>query len=126
MSYDVSKVTTVKTDWSKEGIGYWLHQIYCNYTPSTLDCCSEGWRMGMSVSQFCSPAESCYSPIEGELLAVTWAIKKTWIFTLGTSNLFVIRDHKPLLGLIKGAEKTENRHLTRLYEELTGWDICDV
>ena len=35
-------------------------------------------------------------------------------------------DHKPLIELIKGAEKAENTCLTRLREELTGWDIHDV
>ena len=71
----------------------------------------------MCGSRFCSLAELRYSPVEGELLAVTWALKKTRIFTLGASSLFVVTDHKPLLGLIKGAEKAENRRLTRLCEE---------
>ena len=126
MSYDPNKVTTVETDWSKDGIGYWLRQKYCNCTPLTLDCCSDGWRVAMCGSRFCSPAESRYSPVEGELLAVTWALKKTRIFTLGASNLYIVSDHKPLVGLIKGDEKAENRRLTRLREELTSWNIRDV
>ena len=80
----------------------------------------------MCGSHFCSQAESRYSPVEGELLAVTWALKKTRIFTLGATNLFVVTDHKPLVGLIKGVEKAENRRLTRLRGELTGWSIRDV
>ena len=108
MSYDTSRVTTIETDWSKDGIGYWLCQKYCNCTPLTLDCCSEGWRIAMCSSQLCSLAKSHYSLVEGELLAVTWALKKTRIFTLGASNMFVVTDHKLLLGLIKGAEKAEN------------------
>ena len=116
----------VETDWSKDGIGYWLRQKYCNCTTLTLDCCSEGWRVAMCGSRFCLPAESHYSHVEGELLAVTWVLKKTWIFTLGASSMFIVTDHKLLLGLIKGAEKAENRRLTRLCEELTGWDIHDV
>ena len=102
MSFDVSRVPTVETDWSKEGIGYWFHQKYCNCTPLTLDCCSEGWSEAMCNSRFFSLAELRYSPVKGELLAVTWALKKTWIFTLGASSLYVVTDHKPLLGLIKG------------------------
>ena len=77
----------------------------------------------MSGSPFCLLAKSHYSPVQGKLLAVTWALKKTQIFRLGASSLYVVTDHKPLLGLIKGAEKAENRRLTRLWEELTGWDI---
>ena len=41
-------------------------------------------------------------------------------------SLYIVTDHKPLVGLIKGAEKAENRRLTRLREELTGWAIRDV
>ena len=71
-------------------------------------------------------AESCYSPEEGKLLAVTWALKETRIFTLSTTNLFVVTDHKPLIGLIKGVERAENRRLTHLRGELTSWLIQDV
>ena len=70
--------------------------------------------------------ESRYSPVEGELLAVTWALKKTRIFTLGATSLYIVADHKPLVGQIKGAEKAENRRLTRLRKKLTSWAICDV
>ena len=80
----------------------------------------------MCGSCFCSQAESQYSPVEGELLAVTWALKKTRIFTLGATNLYVVTDHKLLVGLIKGVEKAENRCLTRLHGELTSWFIWDV
>ena len=126
MSFDPSKITTVETDWSKDGIGYWLRQKHCKCIPLTFDCCSDGWRVSMCGSRFCSQAESRYSPVEGELLAVTWALKKTRIFTLGATNLYVVTDHKPLCGLIMGVEKADNRRLTRLRGELTGWSICDV
>ena len=102
MSYDISKVTTVETDWSKDGVGYWLRQKYCDCKPLTLDCCSDGWRVAMCGSRFCSPAESRYSPVEGELLAITRALKKTKVFTLGSPNLYIVSDHKPLIGLIQG------------------------
>ena len=62
----------------------------------------------------------------GELPAVTWELKKTRIFTLGAMNLYVVINHKPLVGLIKGVEKAENRHLTGLHGELTSWFIRDV
>ena len=126
MSFDLSKITTVETDWSKDGIGYWLRQKHCKCIPLTFDCCSDGWRVSMCGSRFCSQAESRYSPVEGELLAVTWALKKTRIFTLGATNLYVVTDHKPLCGLIMGVEKADNRRLMRLRGELTGWSICDV
>ena len=71
-------------------------------------------------------AESCYSPEEDKLLAITWALKETRIFTLSTTNLFVVTDHKPLIGLIKGVERAENWRLTCLHGELTSWLIQDV
>ena len=126
MRFDPKKVTTVETDWSKEGVGYWLRQKHCTCPQLKFDCCRDGWQVSMCGSRFCSQAESRYSPVEGELLAVTWALKKTRIFTLGATNLFVVTDHKPLVGLIKGVEKAENRRLTRLRGELTGWSIRDV
>ena len=108
MAYDINRVTTIETDWSKDGVGYWLRQKYCDCAPLTLDCCSGGWRVALVGSRFCSPAESRYSPVEGELLAVTWALKKSRLFTLGSPALYIVTDHRPLVGLIKGAEKAEN------------------
>ena len=96
------------------GTGYAKNTINAQCTLLTFDYCSDGWRVSMFGSRFCLPAESCYSPVKGELLAVTWALKKTRIFTLGATNLYVVTDHKPLVGLIKGVEKAENRRLTRL------------
>ena len=31
--------TCLSTDWSKTGIGYWLHQKYCSCESDTPDCC---------------------------------------------------------------------------------------
>ena len=38
----------------------------------------------------------------------------------------MVTDHKPLVGLIKGVEKAENRCLTPLCGELTSWFIREV
>ena len=126
MTYDVNRVTTVETDWSTDGVGYWLRQKYCKCTPLTLNCCSDGWRVSMCGSRFCSPAESRYSPVEGELLAVTWALEKTRIFTLGAPQLYIVTDHRPLVGLIEGVEKAENRRLTNLRSKIVDWKIQKV
>jgi hypothetical protein len=40
--------------------------------------------------------EANYAPIEGEALAVAWALEQTRFFTMGCTNLLVIVDHKPL------------------------------
>ena len=71
MSYDTTRVTAVETDWSKDRIGYWLRQKYCDCKTLKINCCSNGWHVAMCGSRFCSSAESRYSPVEGELLAVS-------------------------------------------------------
>ena len=55
-------------------------------------------------SRFCTATEACYYPIEGELLAVAWALEKTSYFTLGSEKLLLLIDHKPLIGLLTTRE----------------------
>ena len=45
-------------------------------------------------------AESWYSPVEGELLAVVEGLNKAKHFIIGCDKLIVAVDHKPLLGLL--------------------------
>uniref|UniRef100_A0A3B1IPY4 Uncharacterized protein n=1 Tax=Astyanax mexicanus TaxID=7994 RepID=A0A3B1IPY4_ASTMX len=52
--FDKSKPTCLATDWSKEGVGFWLFQKHCRCMPV----------------KFTHAAESRYAPIEGEALAV--------------------------------------------------------
>ena len=47
--------------------------------------------------RFTTPAESRYSSIEGEALAVVIALYKSRYFALGCENLVLAVDHKPLL-----------------------------
>ena len=71
---------------------------------------------------FCSGAETRYSPVEGEALAVAWGLKKCRYFLEGCQNLSVGVDHKPLLGLYsptKGLADIENNRLRRLVEKAT-------
>ena len=74
-------------------------------------------------SRFCSPAESRYHPIEGELLGVVWALEKTRMYTLGCDRLLVLVDHKPLIGLLKSRElgDIENPRLEHLAERCLRW-----
>ena len=60
--------------------------------------------MIMCGSRFCTGAKSRYHPIEGELLAVAWALQKTAYFTLGSEKLLLLVDHKPLIGLLNTRE----------------------
>ena len=95
--FDKSRPTCLATDWSREGMGFWLFQQHCSCTPSRPFCCKTGWRITLVGSRFTSGAESRYAPIEGEALAVVDALDKARHFTLGCTDLIVAVDHKPLL-----------------------------
>merc|ERR1712015_364809 len=75
----------------------------------------------------CSPAESRYAPIEGELAAIKWALQKTRIFTLGAKKLIICTDHKPLVSILKNA-KTENEsiQISRLKNAIIDWKFFDI
>ena len=71
------------TDWSRRGVGYILWQKRCQCPEFKLECCKPGWVVVAVGSRFCTAAETRYAPIEGELLGVVWALKKTSHYTLG-------------------------------------------
>ena len=77
----------------------------------------------MVGSRFINKAESNHAPIEGELLAVTYGLKKTRYYTLGSEKLTVCVDHKPLLGVLGETEleKIDNTRLEKLKEKTLGW-----
>ena len=54
--------------------------------------------------KFTTGAESRYAPVEGEALAVAWALGKSRHFTLGNDKLIVLVDHKPLLKILGDRE----------------------
>ena len=68
--YDKAKPTCLATDWSKEGLGFWLLQKHCTCQPIKPFCCKTGWKVTLVGSRFTTGAESRYAPIEGEALAV--------------------------------------------------------
>ena len=95
--YDKNKPTCLVSDWSKEGIGFWLFQKHCECQSSRPFCCNTGWKTTLVGSRFTSGAESRYAPIEGEALALVDALEKARHFVLGCPNLTVAVDHKPLV-----------------------------
>ena len=98
--FDINRYTCVQSDWSKEGIGYLLLQQHCDCPLDKAPvCCPDGWKMIYAGSRFTHPAESRYSPTEGESLAVAWSLEHSRLFTLGCKNLIVSTDHRPLLGI---------------------------
>ena len=97
--FEKNRPTCLATDWSKEGIGFWLLQKHCTCSMGLPGCCPSGWQTTVNGSRFTSDAESRYAPIEGEALAVVDSLEKVRFFVLGCPELTVIVDHKPLLNI---------------------------
>ncbi|KAJ8336082.1 hypothetical protein SKAU_G00394250 [Synaphobranchus kaupii] len=117
--FDKTKPTCIATDWSKEGIGFWLFQKHCRCTPIRPFCCTDGWKITLVGSRFTHAAESRYAPIEGEALAVADALDKARYFMLGCEDLIVVVDHKPLLKLLadRALDDIPNPRLRNLKEK---------
>ena len=98
-SYNVTKRTCIQSDWSKDGLGYVLLQKHCECTDDSPVCCKDGWKLIFAGSRFTKPAETRYSPTEGEALALAWSLDHSRMYTLGCNNLLAAVDHKPLLGI---------------------------
>ena len=117
--FECSRPTCLATDWSIEGIGFVLKQKHCECPEITPNCCREGWKLCLVGSRFTTPAESRYAPVEGEALAVAYALHQTRYYVLGCSNLIVVTDHKPLVQILNDRSLTEisNRRLLNLKEK---------
>ena len=125
--FDVNRQTCLATDWSKQGIGFFLLQKWCKCEEIHPRCCTDGWKLVLAGGRFTKPAESRYSPVEGELLALADALYKSRHFVLGCDKLIVAVDHKPLLGLLndKSLADIENPRLLMLKEK-TLWFNFEV
>ena len=121
--FDPNLPTCLRTDWSKEGMGYYLMQKTCACLTVHPACCADGWRMTLAGSRFNSATESRYAPIEGEALGVAWALEQTKFFTQGCDSLTVATDHKPLVKLLgdKGLDTISNPRLFRLKQRVGLW-----
>ena len=96
--YDTNRTTIVITDWSKKGIGFVVMQQHCNCDLNRApNCCEEGWKLAFCSSRHLTTTESNYAPIEGEALAVAWALRKARLFLLGCNHFTILVDHKPLI-----------------------------
>ena len=120
--FEIDRHTCLATDWCKSGIGFFLLQKWCDCGPIHPRCCNTGWKLVLAGGRFTSPAESRYSPTEGELLAVVDALFKARHFVLGCSRLTVAVDHLPLLGILsdRSLADIDNPRLL-LLKEKTLW-----
>ena len=116
--YDKGLPTCLVSDWSREGIGFWLLQKHCACASSRPFCCKTGWKIVLVGSRFTSGAESRYAPVEGEALALVDALEKARHFTLGCPDLLVVVDHKPLIKLFgdRSLDEIPNPRLLNLKE----------
>jgi len=95
-----------------------LRQKYCDCRISPT-CCQSGWKLALVGSRFTTPTESRYAPIEGEALAVAYALNQTRFYVLGCNNLLITTDHKPLVNILndKSLNDIGNRRLLNLKEK---------
>ena len=132
--FDMKRWTVLETDYSKDGLGFCLKQKCCKCTVPAgtinLTCCESGFKPIMCGSRFTSSAESNYAAVEGELLALSWALESTEHFTLQNPKLIISTDHKPLVELITNSTLTDlnvkNKRLCRLKERILRWNIRDM
>jgi hypothetical protein len=117
--FDKDRPTCLATDWSKDGIGFWLTQKHCQCPSKDPFCCRDGWRITLVGSRFTHAAESRYAPVEGEALAVADALDKARHFVLGCSDLIIAVDHRPLLKIFgdRCLEDIPNPRLRNLKEK---------
>ena len=94
--FDPQLTTCLQTDYSCQGIGYWLRLMWRD-RPT---CCPDGWCITLAGLRFLRDAELWYAPIEGECLAVAWVLENTCWFTMGCKDLVVATDHKPLIKIL--------------------------
>ena len=117
--FEVDRWTCLATDWSRQGIGFFLMQKWCSCSNLHPKCCNDGWKLVLAGGRFTRPAESRYSPVEGEMLGVMEGLHKAKHFILGCEKLIVAVDHKPLLGLLndKSLAEIDNPRLLMLKEK---------
>ena len=121
--FDPTLKTCLTPDWSKKGIGYWLRQKYCNCDSDIPDCCSTGWKITLAGSRFLKDAEQRYAPVEGEALAIAWALHDTKYFTLGCDDLVITTDHRPLTKIFgdKSLDEFTSERLFNLRRRTSMW-----
>lgn len=124
-SFEVNRPCSLWTDWSKEGIGFSLFQKRCDCAPVSPTCCKTGWKLVFAKSRFTKDAERGYAPIEGEALALVYALEKCKMFIQGGPTVTVVTDHNPLTGIFndKSLEKIENTRIFKLKEKTLPFDF---
>ena len=123
--FDPELVTCLSTDFCKTGLGWILQQKVCACPVISPVCCSTGWRLVLAGGRFTIPAESRYSPTEGEMLAVAAGLESSRYYTLGCKKLYIATDHKPLLSILndRALDTIVNPRLLRIKERTLAWQF---
>lgn len=119
-TFETNRPTCLASDWSKTGIGFTLSQKHCSCPYADDPLCGEGhWKVVCAGSRFTRPAESRYAPIEGEAVAVSFALDSCKMFTMGCPNLVVAIDHKPLVRIFndRRLDEIKNPRLLKIREK---------
>ena len=126
--FDVNKVTCLATDWSKEGVGFFLLQKHCSCPERKPTCCKDGWKLVFAGSRFLKPNEQGWAPVEGEALAVVYSLEKARYYVLGCKDLIIATDHNPLLGIFgdRSLESVDNPRLRKLKEKTLAYRFTMV
>ena len=79
----------------------------------------------LAGGRFTIPAETRYSPTEGECLAVAVGLESSRYYTLGCKNLVIATDHKPLLSILndRALDTIVNPRLLRIKERTLMWQF---
>ena len=82
----------------------------------------------MAGSRFLKPCEARYAAVEGEALAIQWALEQSKYFTLGCRDLVIVTDHKPLVKLFgnRTLDEIANPRLFRLKQKTLLWRFTVV
>merc|ERR1711942_90788 len=123
--FDPQLVTCLSTDFCKTGLGWILQQKVCTCQVISPVCCSDGWRLVLAGGRFTIPAESRYSPTEGEMLAVAAGLESSKYYMLGCKKLYVATDHKPLLSILndRALDTVVNPRILRIKERTLAWQF---
>ena len=125
-TFEKHRVTCISTDFSKKGIGFTLTQKYCKCPEPYSPVCGDGhWRLTLIGSRFTTDAESRYAPVEGEALAATYGLHQCRYFVMGSPNLILASDHKPLTRILneRPLEAIENPRLLKFKEKTLMYDF---
>ena len=112
--FDINKPTRLCTDASRQGLGFILQQND-----------DEKWILIQAYSCLLSEAETRYTVIELEILAVSWAVMKCRLFLAGLQHFDIIIDHNPLISILNTyrLDEIKNPRLQCLKTRIMGYNF---